>query len=155
VDGNLVVRNPLCPNKATPWISQVVGLYGGMTDAAEQCGCWSTVQSWFRTTNPPTRTQTRLFGTGITVITTTISGSVITKTSAAVQTSVFTITENGLGAADGVGLTPNLDWYSTAKPPCVSVHLGRLGVCRKVLNRCLVLLLHHCRIHSRFVLFPT
>jgi hypothetical protein len=91
-----------------------MAVYAGYSDPAIQCQCAGSLFSWVATTNPPTRTSTRLIGTGAITTTITSGSTTIVETTEAILTDIFTYTGNNYGA-DGN------DWYGTAQPPCVSL----------------------------------
>ncbi|OAQ62451.1 hypothetical protein VFPPC_14131 [Pochonia chlamydosporia 170] len=90
----------------------VVQQYEGLsTNSALQCQCLNSLNSWISDPNAPTRTLTRYIGTGLTTITSTVSGSATTITKAVIQTDIETVTDNFIVPATNL-------WYGSAKPPC-------------------------------------
>lgn len=85
---------------------------GYSTDPALQCSCASDLQNWLQASAGPVRTVTRLWGVGVTTVTTTTNGAIETKTSAVISTGIGTITGNYEAAGNDV-------WYGTATAPCV------------------------------------
>jgi hypothetical protein len=89
-------------------------LYSGYsTDQSLQCYCASVFDAWWLTTNPPTRTATRVYPNGATTETLTTSGSTIITSFLAATTQTYTFTGN-------IGYDDGFDWYGSASPPCVS-----------------------------------
>ena len=114
---------PDLPCETTTYPGPYEGWYHDLNDHAQKCECVGSLYDWVNTSDPPTRTRTVTSPHGSTTVTRTITSDSSTITTTVVSAVATTITETYTGNFIGAEF-PTIDWYGTAKLPCVSLNLG-------------------------------